>query len=236
MIVSLFVFVVILALSIPSAIIFIPLAAITGNVEPLYAVVCFIVRAGFSVAGIRVRVEGRENVPAGQACIFMANHVSNLDPPGLIPRIPGRTAAFSKRSVFNIPLFGYCLRLAEYIPVDRTGNTTSAKESVIAAGRVLEKGVHITTFVEGTRSKDGRLLPFKKGPFYLAMQTGAPCIPVSIYGTETLMAKGSFGIRPGTAHIIFHPPILPGDYATREELMLAVRAAIASGLPEWMRG
>jgi 1-acyl-sn-glycerol-3-phosphate acyltransferase len=79
-------------------------------------------------------------------------------------------------------------------------------------------------------------LPFKKGPFYLAMQTGAPCIPVSIYGTETLMAKGSFGIRPGTAHIIFHPPILPGDYATREELMLAVRAAIASGLPEWMRG
>jgi 1-acyl-sn-glycerol-3-phosphate acyltransferase len=236
MIVSLFVFVVVLALSIPSAIIFIPLAAITGNVEPLYAVVCFIVRAGFSVAGIRVRVEGRENVPAGQACIFMANHVSNLDPPGLIPRIPGRTAAFSKRSVFNIPLFGYCLRLAEYIPVDRTGNAASAKESVIAAGRVLGKGVHITTFVEGTRSKDGRLLPFKKGPFYLAMQTGAPCIPVSIYGTETLMAKGSFGIRPGTAHIIFHPPILPGDYATREELMLAVRAAIASGLPEWMRG
>jgi 1-acyl-sn-glycerol-3-phosphate acyltransferase len=236
MIVSLFVFVVVLALSIPSAIIFIPLAAITGNVEPLYAVVCFIVRTGFSVAGIRVRVEGRENVPAGQACIFMANHVSNLDPPGLIPRIPGRTAAFSKRSVFNIPLFGYCLRLAEYIPVDRTGNAASAKESVIAAGRVLGKGVHITTFVEGTRSKDGRLLPFKKGPFYLAMQTGAPCIPVSIYGTETLMAKGSFGIRPGTAHIIFHPPILPGDYATREELMLAVRAAIASGLPEWMRG
>ena len=236
MIVSLFVFVVVLALSIPSAIIFIPLAAITGNVEPLYAVVCFIVRAGFSVAGIRVRVEGRENVPAGRACIFMANHVSNLDPPGLIPRIPGRTAAFSKRSIFNIPLFGYCLRLAEYIPVDRTGNAASAKESVIAAGRVLGKGVHITTFVEGTRSKDGRLLPFKKGPFYLAMQTGAPCIPVSIYGTETLMAKGSFGIRPGTAHIIFHPPILPGDYATREELMLAVRAAIASGLPEWMRG
>ena len=236
MIVSLFVFVVVLALSIPSAIIFIPLAAITGNVEPLYAVVCFIVRTGFSVAGIRVRVEGRENVPAGRACIFMANHVSNLDPPGLIPRIPGRTAAFSKRSIFNIPLFGYCLRLAEYIPVDRTGNAASAKESVIAAGRVLGKGVHITTFVEGTRSKDGRLLPFKKGPFYLAMQTGAPCIPVSIYGTETLMAKGSFGIRPGTAHIIFHPPILPGDYATREELMLAVRAAIASGLPEWMRG
>ena len=79
------------------------------------------------------------------------------------------------------------------------------------------------------------MLPFKKGPFYLAKETGAPCIPVSIYGTETMMAKGSMRIRPGTAHVVFHPPITPRDYETREELMDAVRAAIASGLPEWMR-
>jgi 1-acyl-sn-glycerol-3-phosphate acyltransferase len=236
MIVSLLVIVVILALSIPSAVIFIPLAVVTGNVGPLYAVTCFIVRVGFRVAGIRIKVEGRENVPAGQACIFMANHVSNLDPPGLIPQIPGRTAAFTKRSVFNLPVFGYCLKLAEYIPVDRAGNAVTAQESVMAARRVLDKGVHITTFVEGTRSTDGRLLPFKKGPFYLAMQTGAPCIPVSIYGTESLMAKGSFAIKPGTVHFVFHAPLNPGDYAGREELMMAVRAAIAAGLPEWMRG
>jgi 1-acyl-sn-glycerol-3-phosphate acyltransferase len=236
MIVSLGVIVVILVLSIPSAVIFIPLAVVTGNVEPLYAVTCFIVRTGFRVAGIRVRVEGRENVPAGQACIFMANHVSNLDPPGLIPRIPGRTAAFTKRAVFNLPVFGYCLKLGEFIPVDRSGNRVTAQESVMAAKRVLEKGVHITTFVEGTRSKDGCLLPFKKGPFYLAMQTGAPCIPVSIYGTETLMAKGSFAIKPGTVHFVFHAPLFPSDYEERDDLMQAVRAAIASGLPEWMRG
>jgi 1-acyl-sn-glycerol-3-phosphate acyltransferase len=67
------------------------------------------------------------------------------------------------------------------------------------------------------------------------METGAPCIPVSIYGTETLMAKGKFGIKPGTAHIIFHAPVNPGDYATRDELSHAVREVIASGLPEWMR-
>ena len=235
MIVSLFVFVVILVLSIPSAVIFIPLAVVTGNVGPLYAVVCFIVRTGFRAAGIRVRVEGKQNVPPGQACIFMANHVSNLDPPGLIPCIPGRTSAFAKRSLFGIPAFGYCLKLAEYIPVDRTGNVTGAQESVAAARRVLEKGVHITTFVEGTRSKDGRMLPFKKGPFYLAMQTGAPCIPVSVFGTETLMAKGSFAIKPGTVHFVFHPPLYPANFASREELMVAVRAAIASALPEWMR-
>jgi 1-acyl-sn-glycerol-3-phosphate acyltransferase len=236
MIVSVLVFVFILILSIPSAIIFIPLAVITGDVRPLYAATCFIVRAGFAAAGIRVLVKGQENVPAGRACIFMSNHVSNLDPPGLIPRIPGRTAAFTKRSVFKIPVFGYCLKLAEYIPVDRTGSASDAHALVEAAKRVLGKGVHITTFVEGTRSRNGRLLPFKKGPFYLAMETGAPCIPVSIFGTEALMAKGSFAIKPGRAHIVFHAPVDPGDFATREELMAAVRAGIASGLPEWMRG
>jgi 1-acyl-sn-glycerol-3-phosphate acyltransferase len=236
MIASVFVFVVILVLSIPSAAIFIPLAAITGDVRPLYVVTCFIVRTGYFVAGIRLRAEGREQVPAGRACIFMANHVSNLDPPALIALLPGYTAAFSKRSVFNIPVFGYCLKLGEFIPVDRTGDATTAKQSVAAAQRVLERGRHITTFVEGTRSRDGHLLPFKKGPFYLAMQSGAPCIPVSIYGTETMMAKGKFGIKPGTAHFVFHTPVYPKDYATREELSEAVRASIASGLPEWMRG
>ena len=235
MIVSLVVFVTILVLSIPSAVIFIPLAVITGNVRPLYNVTCFIVRTGLRVAGIHVRLEGRERVPAGRACIFMANHVSNLDPPTLISYLPGYTAAFSKRAIFNIPIFGYCLKLGEFIPVDRSGDAASAKLSVAAAQRILDKGTHITTFVEGMRSKDGRMLPFKKGPFYLAMQTGAPCIPVSIYGTETMMAKGSFAIKPGTAHFIFNAPVYPKDYATRDELSAAVRAAIASGLPEWMR-
>ena len=75
----------------------------------------------------------------------------------------------------------------------------------------------------------------RKGPFYLAKETGAPCIPVSIWGTETMMAKGSIRIRPGTAHVTFHAPLKPGDFSNREDLMEAVRAAIASGLPEWMR-
>jgi 1-acyl-sn-glycerol-3-phosphate acyltransferase len=235
MIVSLLVIVTILVLAIPSAVIFIPLAAITGDVRPLYKVTCMIVSAGYRVAGIHIKVKGREQVPAHRACIFMANHVSNLDAPALISRIPGRTSAFAKRSIFKLPIFGICLRLAEYIPVDRTGNKASATASVAVATQLLAKGLHITTFVEGTRSKDGRMQPFKKGPFYLAMQSGAPCIPVSIYGTETMMAKGSFAIRPGTAHIIFHAPVYPSDYATREALSQVVRAVIASSLPEWMR-
>ena len=226
----------IIALGLPTAIVFIPFTLITGNIMPLYRISTAIARIGLRLAGVRVEVSGRENVPPGTACIFMANHVSNLDPPSLIPLIPGRTSAFLKSSLMKIPALGYAMKLGEFVPVERAGHVDSARQSVRAAQSVLKKGLHITTFVEGTRSPNGHMLPFKKGPFYLALHSGAPCIPVSIYGTETMMAKGSMRILPGTAHVVFHPPVYPKDYATRDALSLAVRAAIASGLPEWMRG
>jgi 1-acyl-sn-glycerol-3-phosphate acyltransferase len=224
------------ALGAPSALVLIPLAAITGDATKLYNAAMAILRVSFRLARIGVETEGLERVPARRACIFMANHLSNLDPPALLPHIPGRTAAFLKRSLMRIPVLGYGFKLGDFIPVDRDGRVESAQESNAAARRVLDKGMHLTIFVEGTRSRDGRLLPFKKGPFYLAMEAGAPCIPVSIHGTETMMAKGRLRIRPGTAHILFHEPVNPHEFATREELMEAVRGAIASGLPEWMRG
>jgi 1-acyl-sn-glycerol-3-phosphate acyltransferase len=226
----------IVALGTPAALILFPWTLISGNANALYNVSQWIVRTAFRLARIRVVVTGREQVPAGTACIFMSNHVSNLDPPALIPNLPGRTSAFVKRSLMKIPVLGYGLRLGEFVPVDRDGNVEGAKESVAAARQVLEKGIHITTFVEGTRSRDGRLLPFKKGPFYLAMESGAPCVPVSIYGTESMMSKGSLRVQPGTVHVVFHSPLDPRDFATREEMMEAMRSAIASGLPEWMRG
>ncbi len=226
----------IIVLGAPVAIVFIPWAIITGDATPLYNAAQMVVRTALRFARIQVEINGIEAVPAHTACIFMSNHVSNLDPPALIPRIPGRTSAFLKRSLMKIPVLGYGMKLGEFVPVDRDGRAESAIESVRIARQVLQKGLHITTFVEGTRSRDGRLLPFKKGPFYLAMETGAPCIPISIHGTESMMAKGSIRIEPGIAHITFHPPLNPHDFATREELMDAVRTAIASGLPEWMRG
>ncbi len=235
MINSLLIFLTIVGLSLPAALVFLPLAAITGNATPLYNVAQSIVRAGLRVGRIRIQVTGRENIPAHTACIFMSNHVSNLDPPVLLPQLPGRTSVFLKRELMKIPILGYGFKLGEFVPVSRDGRVDSAKESIAAAQRVMRKGLHITTFVEGTRSRDGRMLPFKKGPFYLAMQTGAPCIPVSIHGTEKLMRKGSMSIRPGTVYLTFHPPVYPASHATREGLMQAVRASIASGLPEWMR-
>jgi 1-acyl-sn-glycerol-3-phosphate acyltransferase len=224
-----------LGLGIPAAMVLIPWTIVTGNADLLYRVSQGINRAALRMARVRMVVEGRENVPPRTACIFMANHISNLDPPALLPQIPGRTSAFLKRGLMKIPVLGYAFKLGDFIPVERDGRPESARESTVIASGVLARGLHITIFVEGTRSRDGKMLPFKRGPFYLAMETGVPCIPVSIYGTEKLMRKGSARIEPGTAHIRFHPPLCPRDYATRDELMEAMRANIASGLPEWMR-
>ena len=234
MIASLTILATFIVLGIPTAIMLIPWAVITGDATPLYNVAVLVQRLAFMFAGIRVEVKGAEHIPAHTACIFMANHVSNLDPTALIPHIPGRTAAFIKRSLMKIPVLGFGLKLGEFIPVDRDGRVESAQESIAVARSVIAKGLHITIFVEGTRSRDGRMLPFKKGPFYLAKETGAPCVPVSIHGTEGMMAKGSMKITPGTAYIEFHAPLDPSDFATREDLLEAVREAIASGLPEWM--
>ena len=236
MIASLTLLFVIVGLGAPAALVLMPWTLITGSANAMYRVSLAIVRIAFRLAGIDVDVTGVERVPKETACIFMSNHVSNLDPPALLPRIPGRASAFLKRSLMKIPVLGYGFKLGEFVPVDRDGTAESAKAGVDAARRVLEKGIHIMTFVEGTRSRDGRLLPFKKGPFYLAMEAGAPCVPVSIYGTESMMRKGSMKVIPGTARIIFHEPLDPKNFATREALMAAVRASIASGLPEWMRG
>ncbi|HEY1803938.1 MAG TPA: lysophospholipid acyltransferase family protein [Terracidiphilus sp.] len=234
MIVSLIVFVTIVVLALPAAAIFFPFTLLTGNVGPLYAVGSWIARVAIRVAFVRIQIYGQEKIPKGRACIFMANHISYLDAPALMSHLP-RTVVFLKGSLMRVPILGYAFKLAHFIPVERTGDATEARLSVAAAQRVLASGLHITTFVEGMRSLDGRMLPFKKGPFYLAKDSGAPCIPISIFGSEKILPVNSKRIFPGTMHIVFHAPIDPADYATRDGLSEAVRAAIASGLPEWMR-
>jgi 1-acyl-sn-glycerol-3-phosphate acyltransferase len=217
----------------PAGAVGIPWALLTGDIGPLYHWSMWIVRTGVRLARIRVEVVGREDIP-GRPCIFMANHVSNLDPPILLPLLPFRTAFFIKRSLLKIPVVGYGMRLAGFIPVDRDGRLESARESVHAANQVLASGVNISTFPEGTRSRSGKLLPFKKGPFYLAMESGVPVVPISLWGSENMMSKGSLRIKPGTAHLTFHPAVYPAQFKTREQLAAAVRAAITSGLPQWM--
>src|SRR3984885_4692494 len=212
-----------IVLGLPAGLVGIPWALLTGDIGPLYRWSMRIVRAGVKLARIRVEVEGRDHIPA-RPCIFMANHVSNLDPPILLPLFPFRTAFFIKRSLLRIPFVGYGMRLAGFIPVDRGGRLESARDSVLAASKVLASGVNVFTFREGPRYRNGVLLPFKKGPFYLAMESRAPIIPISIWGSEHMMTKGSLRIKPGTAHLTFHPPLYRQQFASREQLAEAVRA------------
>ena len=222
-------------LGIPGAAVCFPWAILTGNPLPLYRTAMAIVRTGLRLAGIRIVTTGLENIPTDRAVLFLANHVSNLDPPVLLPLLPGRTSIFLKQSLMRIPILGWGMRLGEFIPVARDGSPQSAQRNVQQASALLARGIHLTVFVEGTRSRDGRLLPFKKGPFFLAQESGAPCIPVTIHGTASMMHKGSLRIFPATAHVTFHPPIDPAQYASREALMDAVRTAIASALPAELR-
>jgi 1-acyl-sn-glycerol-3-phosphate acyltransferase len=224
--------VVYLLLGIPAAVVGIPWTLMKGDISLGYRWAMAIMRTGLRAAGIRVETEWQAPLDPAKNYLFFSNHRSNLDPPVLLPLVPGRTAVFIKRSLTRIPMLGYCMKLGDFIPVDRDGTVESAKQSVEEAARVLASGVHVTSFIEGTRSPDGRLLPFKKGPFYLAMESGATVVPVTITGTEKLMRKGSLKVKAGRAKVIFHIPLEPKDYATREELMAAVRASMESGLED----
>jgi 1-acyl-sn-glycerol-3-phosphate acyltransferase len=213
----------------------IPYSFLVGDISGLYRVAMWIAGAGVRAAGISTEVVGVENVPTGKSCIFMCNHVSNLDPPVLLPALPGRSSVLLKKELMRIPILGTAMRMGKFVPVERGQKREAAKASVAAAADALRSGLHILVFPEGTRSLDGRLSTFKKGPFYLAQETQAPIVPIALSGTEKMMRKGSVAITPGLARVQFLPAIEPSQFATRDELITAVRREIAEALPEEMR-
>jgi 1-acyl-sn-glycerol-3-phosphate acyltransferase len=211
-----------------------PVMFVTGSVEFLYWIAVRGALFGTRLVGVRTETVGREQLDPQQTYIFMANHVSNIDPPVFVPLIGRRVFILVKKELFRIPVLGYAMRKAQFIAVDRQ-NRDAAVESVKKAIEVLRSGLSMMAYPEGTRSRDGKLLPFKKGPFHLAMDSGNPVAPVTIIGAHEVWPKGHFRITPGKITMVFHPPIDPQAFASREELMQAVRAKIESALPEQYR-
>jgi 1-acyl-sn-glycerol-3-phosphate acyltransferase len=224
-----------LALGPIAGIVGIPYTLMVGDISLLYRVAMWITNAGVRAAGIKIEMAGLENIPPGRSCIFMSNHVSNLDPPVVLPLLPGRSSVLLKKELMNIPILGKAMRLAKFVPVERGHRRDAAQASVEAAADALRSGLHILVYPEGTRSRDGRLSTFKKGPFFLAQETQAPIVPIALSGTQTMMHKGSNAIVPGLARIQMLQAIEPSNYGTREELLLAVRNAIADALPPEMK-
>lgn len=213
-----------------AALIFFPWVFITGDIRPLYRVGMWGALTGVRIAGVRVKTVGMDQLDPKRTYIFMSNHVSNIDPPLLIPLIPGRTSVMAKRELFSYPILGRAMRMASLVPVDR-GNRDAGIAAVHAAEAVVKQEIHMTIYVEGHRSFDGKLLPFKKGPFYLAEHCRVPVVPVTMVGTHEAMPKKRFSIKPGVITIIFHKAIEPAEFGSREELTEKVRSAINSGLP-----
>lgn len=213
------------------ALIAFPWTFITGKVNFLYSVGMGLAHLSVRVAGVKIKMVGLENFDQAGTYIFMSNHVSNLDPPVLAPLIPRRTSVLAKRELWRIPILNKALDLAEIVPVERS-NREAAIQSIRRAAEVMSHHINMTIYPEGTRSRDGRLLPFKKGPFHLSSESGFPIVPVTILGTYEMWPKGRNIIRGGTATLVFHPPIDPQKFSSKEDLMEAVRQAINSALPK----
>jgi 1-acyl-sn-glycerol-3-phosphate acyltransferase len=211
-----------------------PWTFLTGDIRLLYRMFMIGAYAGVRLTGVRVETVGLDRLDPTRNYVFMSNHVSNLDPPITIPLIPKRTSVMVKKELFRYPILGRAMRMGSLVPVDR-GNRDAGIDAVRIAKEVVAQGINMTIYVEGKRSLDGKLLPFKKGPFYLAMECGVPVVPITITGTYYVMPKGRLAIKPGLVHVIFHPPIEPADFGSRDCLMEKVRADIESGLPEELR-
>src|SRR5579863_2390531 len=185
-------------------------AWITGNPDLLY-------RAGLSGAyavarlvGLKITVEGREKIPRG-TCLFLANHTSFVDALPIMWAIPRRVGVLLKKSLFSIPIVGWAFRLAKFVPVER-GNIESGVAAVDLAAERIKQGMSFLAYPEGTRSYDGRLLPFKKGVFIVAIKAQTQIVPMVMTNGHRIAPKKSLKITPGQVIVRFGDSIDASPY------------------------
>ncbi len=179
------------------------------------------------VAGVEVRMSGYDGVPADRPVVYVSNHQSWFDIWALASILPGQTRFVAKKELRRIPVLGRAMRSAGHIYIDRQ-NRQAAFSAYEAAAAYIRKGMSAVLFPEGTRSRTGELLPFKKGPFVLALAAQVPVIPVYCAGTFTLLPKGTVRLDPHPIAIMFGEQISTEGlrYEDRDELMVITREAV----------
>jgi 1-acyl-sn-glycerol-3-phosphate acyltransferase len=182
---------------------------------------------------VRSRAIYHPHLDPARPSIYIANHQSQFDIPALALAMKSDFRMVSRRELLYVPIFGWALWFAGFVFIDRT-DRAKAIRSLDRTARMIRKGTSVVVFAEGTRSPDGRLLPFKKGGFILALQAGVPVVPVSIRGGHEVLPKGSLRIRPGTIDVVFGDPVPTSSYSleTKDDLIATVRERIAAGLAQ----
>ena len=185
------------------------------------------------VSGVQVHINGLENLDIDGSFILMPNHQSNFDIPVLLGCLPVQFRWLAKAELFKIPIFGRGMRGCGYISIDRS-NRKSAFQSLSEAAAKIRNGVSVLIFPEGTRSWDGKILPFKKGGFVLSVDAGVPIVPIVIFNTGSIMPKGKLLIRTRSVRMDILKPISTSDYTrkTKDDLMDTVRNTICSAFEE----
>lgn len=197
----------------------------SGN--PIHRIARFWGRSILVVSRIKVTVDGLSSIDPQRPYIYMPNHQSNFDIPVLLGHLTVQFRWLAKMELFKIPIFGHAMRKAGYISIDRN-NRESAFKSLERAAEKIRNGVSVLIFPEGTRSRDGRIQPFKKGGFVMAIESGVPIVPVIISGARAIMTKGKFRVNPGQIRLSIQKPIDTTIYSrdTKEALMERVRRVI----------
>jgi 1-acyl-sn-glycerol-3-phosphate acyltransferase len=182
-------------------------------------------RTILAVGGVRATVEQRAPLDPARPYVFMANHLSTVDIWALLVLLPVPVRMIAKKQLASIPLLGWAMLAGRFIFIDRH-NPASARRSIDRAKERIRAGHSVLLFPEGTRSRSGALLPFKKGGFHLAVDAGVPIVPVALKGTRETMPPGSLLLRPGPIHAVVGAPIPTEGVTDREALMGQVRQVI----------
>lgn len=174
-------------------------------------------RIWLRLIGVKVLVKGSENLERDRAYVIISNHRSYLDPVALLTSIKKRLGFIAKKELLRVPVLGQGMRYVNAVAIDR-GRSASAIQRMQRATERLRKGVSFIVFAEGTRARAGELLPFKKGGFYMAIQSGRAIAPVAIKNTDRLMGKRTGEAWPGRIEIAILPPVETVGLSTDEDV------------------